>query len=124
METPSSSPVKKPSQSSVGALIVGILLLAIGFSGYVFFWPEYQNRQLLKHGVAGEGVIVEIHPTGNLYNDQPQVRVKIRVSASSTDPFEAETKMIINPVYLPQFQPGRMVRVKFDPRDHSKVAVE
>jgi hypothetical protein len=32
--------------------------------------------------------------------------------------------MIINPIYTPDFQPGKTVKVKYDKADPSKVAVE
>jgi len=32
--------------------------------------------------------------------------------------------MVISPVYLPQFQSGARLKVKIDPKDKRKVAVE
>lgn len=68
--------------------------------------------------------VMQIEPTGTLYNSQPQVILTLKVDPAEGEDFTAQTKMVINPVYLPQFQPGANVRVFYDANDHSKVAVD
>lgn len=97
---------------------------AFGFTLYSLFWSEYQREQLIKRGVPGTAVILNADPTGSVYNSQPEVRLRLRVSPAEGGTYEAETVMIINPIYAPQFQPGKTVKIKYDREDRSKVAIE
>ncbi len=109
------------------ALGAGIVFLVVAFAGtmlFSFLAPECERDELLKTGVAAKGVILGIEDTGNRYNDQPQVILKVRVEPEGGETYETETKMIISPVYLPQFQPGARVNLKYDPAERTKIAVD
>lgn len=110
--------------AALGAAIVAVAVLGVGVMLFSFLGPECARDELLKTGVAAKGVIVGIEDTGNRYNDQPQVILKVRVEPEGGDTYETETKMIISPVYLPQFQPGARVNLKYDPADRMKIAVD
>lgn len=104
--------------------IVLIVMVPLVFGLFFTFWPEYQRSQLIKNGVAASGTILSIQPTGTTVNDQPQVSIHLNIEAADGEVFEADTTMIINPVYLTEFQPGKHVQVKYDPDDKTKVAIE
>lgn len=104
--------------------VAAIMLFTFGISGYFLFWPEYERSELLKNGVPANGEIVSIEPTGNIYNDQPQARIAVKVVTDSGEAFVATTTMIINPLYAPQFQPGKKVKVRYDANDRAKMAIE
>lgn len=123
MPTPPPSSQKKLSPRGV-QVIVAISLAVFLIPAAIFFWPEYQRSQLIENGLPAEATILEIRPTGSTYNDQPQVRIRLEVRPEGGAAYAAETEMIINPVYLPQFQPGKIVRVRYDADDPSKVAIE
>lgn len=112
----------KPRSRMIGVAAIALVVALVPL--YMFLWPEVEREQLVKTGVSAEGRIVSIEPTGTVYNNQPQVNLRIRVVPTDGEAFEAETKMIINPVYLPQFQPGMKVKVRYDAEDRSKIAVE
>ena len=101
-----------------------MVALMIGGMLYLFLFPEYEQDQLRKTGLPAKGTIMSIDDTGNRYNDQPQVNVHLRVEPEGKPKYETDVTMIISPVYLPQFQPGKTVDVKYDPQDPSKVAIE
>lgn len=108
-------------------ITIGIfVLVAIGLVIPLFFmfYPEYQRDQLLKSGVQAQAEIISLDPTGSWYNNQPQVDVRVRVTPEDGEPFEATARMIINPVYMPQFQPGKTVQVRYAAEDPSKIAIE
>ena len=100
---------------------LGILLLL------VFFVPTFlrdrEERRILRDGVATTARVKDIRPTGDLHNDQPEVRIIVEVTAEAGEPFEAEITTFMSPVYLPRFQPGAVVEVRFDPNDRRKVAL-
>lgn len=115
---------KKPAGRWGFLIPVVILLVGFGIPGFLFFWPEYQRSQLLETGVPAEATILGIAPTGNTFNDQPQVEIRLEVRPADGAAYEAETTMIVNPVYLSEFQPGKTVQVRYDAQDPSKVAIE
>jgi hypothetical protein len=125
--TPKSAAPGSTDKTANSKLTIGIfVLVAIVFIIPLFFmfWPEYQRDQLLKNGVPAQAEIVSLDPTGSWYNNQPQVDVHLRVTPEAGEPFEATATMIINPVYMPQFQPGKMVQVRYDAEDQTNVAIE
>lgn len=130
---PATTPAPKPGTTAQydaktkGIITLGIIVLAaVGliFPLFFMFYPEYQRDQLLKNGVPARAEIVSIEPTGNWYNNQPQVDVHLEVTPEEGESFEATATMIINPVYMPQFQPGKMVQVRYDAEDRTNIAIE
>ncbi len=107
-----------------GLLIAGFILATTAVPLYFMFYPEYERSQLIKNGLSAEGIIVSIEDTGNRFNDQPQVKVTVDVQPKNDSAFKAAAKMIVSPVHLPQFQPGKKVQVRYDPADPSKIAIE
>lgn len=118
------APYDKRTKMMITVGVSIMLLLGVALPLFFVFYPEYERDQLIKNGTAASGVITNIQPTGNIVNDQPQVKVTVRVTTDNGETFESIATMIINPVYIPQFQPGKNVKVKFDPADRSKMAIE
>lgn len=125
---PSSSVTPLSDEDNTSAKTAGWIVLfvfvVVGLACIWMFYPEYRLKQILKTGIPAEAVITDIHPTGSTYNDQPQVELTLRVASSTDGSFVTKSIMIINPVYLPQFQPGRLVKIKYDRRDHGRAAIE
>jgi hypothetical protein len=130
---PSNPPVQAvsvppPRDAKTNAIIVaavGVMLaLGLALPLFIFFYPEYQREQLIQNGLPAQAEILDIEPTGSTYNDQPQARIRLLVTPETGESFEAETTMIINPIYAPQFQPGKRVKVRYDGADKTKVAIE
>jgi hypothetical protein len=103
-----------------------IVLLVAGLFSYMFV-PEVlsylREKKTLETGVKATAVVVEMIDTGNRFNKNPQVRLKIEVRPEHQTPFHAEITMIISVVELNRFQPGSVLTVKYDEKDHSKVAL-
>ena len=104
-------------------LVFAILALAIIPIAF-FLYPEFERAQILDNGIAAPGTIIKVEDTGQRYNDQPQVNVWVQVEPDKEEPYEAMTKMVISPVYIPQFQPGKRVHVRYDAEDRTKIAIE
>lgn len=101
-----------------------IILFAFLYTLYSLFWPEYSRNKLIREGVQANGIILDADPTGSVYNSQPEIRFRLRVSPADGREYEAETDMIINPIYAPQFQPGKTVKVRYDQQDRARVTIE
>ncbi len=111
---PGCSPIVIP-----GVIFSVVLLLAL-----VALWSYYDNDQLLRKGLPGEAVVLEIEDTGNRYNGQPEVRLLLEITPQKGATFRSEARQTISPVYLPQFQPGAHLEVRYDPKNHKKAAIK
>jgi len=84
---------------------------------------EQHVANILRSGTAAKARIDDIRPTGNIHNDQPEVTISMQVQPPAGDPFAAKCVTFMSPVYLPRFQPGAVVDVRFDPKQPSDVAL-
>lgn len=103
------------------ALIVFMAFFGSSFFRMIFFGS---SEKILKTGLPARATILEIEPTGTYFNNQPQVRMLLEVNTATGENYQTEHKEIISPVYLPQFQPGAELVIKYDPKDRKKVAIE
>ncbi len=123
--TPVVSPGTPARDSRVGVLIVVLILVAsLGMIAYFFIWPSYQRDQLLQNGIQAEGTITSIEPTGSVVNSQPVARVTVTIRPTGGTAYTAVTKMVINAIYAPQYQPGKKVLVRYDKENPSEFAIE
>lgn len=123
--TPVRSPAPAAGGSKFGVLIVVFILAAsLGMIGYFLIWPSYQRDQLLQNGIQAEGTITAIEPTGSIVNSQPEARVTVSIRPTGGTAYTAVTKMVINAIYAPQYQPGKNVLVRYDKNNPSEFAIE
>ena len=104
-------------------LVFVILALAI-IPIAIFMYPQFERGQILDHGIQAPGTIIKVVDTGHRYKDQPEIKVWVQVEPDKMEPYEAMTKMVISRVYIPQFQPGKRVRIRYDADDGTKIAIE
>lgn len=119
-----SVPRSQTSPRGMWVFFAIIMFAAFAFTIYNVFFPDYRQQQIIKSGLPAMAEVLDADPTGNVYNSQPEVRLRLRVSPPNQPSYEAMVEMIINPIYAPEFQPGKMLKVKYDKDDKSKVAVE
>jgi hypothetical protein len=98
------------------AVTVGAIILARRAFG--------PNQKVLKEGLSGEATILQIRQTGLMVNDQPQAALTLEVRVPGWESYEAEIKMVIPIVNVPQFQPGAVFPVKVDPNNRNKVVLD
>lgn len=124
--TPPPAPRQVTQLSNAASALIILFFVAVTVVpvGYFLVWPNYVRSQLLKNGLQAEGTIVRIEPTGTYVNDQPQARITVEVRPTEGQPFQAETKMVINALYVPLYQPGKRVLVRYDENDHTKMTIE
>ncbi|MBZ0272701.1 DUF3592 domain-containing protein [bacterium] len=113
-----------PKRPRIAILIAFFILIGAAVPLFSLVGPECHSERLLKTGTPAQGTILSIDDTGNRFNDQPQVRIRLTVEPPGGAPYETSVKMIISPVHLPQFQPGKRVKLRFDPGDPRDVAIE
>ena len=107
------------------AVVGAVILVAVGaFLMFGTLGQEGGREEILRTGKPADGTILGIEDTGNRYNDQPEVILSIEVRHPDGPSYRAQARMILSPVYIPRFQPGAEVKLKVDPEDPSRVAVE
>lgn len=82
------------------------------------------NRHVLTTGRSAEATIVDLEDTGTTINQNPLVRLVLDVQPSDQPAFRAETERVIPRLQVPQFQPGAVVEVKYDPESQAVAVVD
>jgi hypothetical protein len=83
-------------------------------------------RELQASGIAAEAEILSIWETGIKVNDEPVIGLKVTVKPPDGRPaYEATIpKSLVRFVDIPQFQPGKVIAVRIDPKNPSIVAID
>ena len=86
---------------------------------------DKRNREIISFGEAAKAIVTKYTEMGiNVNGNNPAVTLGLKVMPRSGAPFDAEAKGVIAHQSIPRFQAGREIHVRFDPRDHSMVAIE
>jgi hypothetical protein len=86
--------------------------------------PQVDRKKLLEKGEPAEATILKVEDTGVTLNEiYPQIKVLLEIRPAGRPPYQAEIKMLINRLDIPQFQPGMVVPVMIDPRSPNGVAI-
>jgi hypothetical protein len=81
--------------------------------------------ELRANGVLARAEILEIWDTRWTINDDPVIGMLVRVAAVDRLPFEARIeKTTISRLAVPQFHPGNVVLVRYDPERPEVIAVD
>ncbi len=117
-----------PSDATVqankkGALIyAGLMVFVLPFALFFLFGPDDDDR-VREHGIPALGVVEAIEDTGNRFNDNPQVEMRVRVEREGQPPRVVEIDGILSVVEVPQYQPGARLDVRVDPEDPAHVVI-
>jgi hypothetical protein len=96
-------------------LTFGLMFAAMAFLFGTPILAGFRNRRVLRNGRTGEGRILSVAQTGVYINNNPMMRITLEVTPLDGRPFEAETERLISIAQIPQFQPGAVVPVRYDP---------
>lgn len=106
--------------------IVVVVIIAVVF-GLVFLpmiRGSMRSSKLMQTGVSAQAQILKVWQTGMSVNDQPQLGLLLQVQPTDGTPsFQAEAKKVVPLVQIPQFQPGGVLEVKYDPANPKEVAI-
>ena len=79
---------------------------------------------LLMAGLGLDARIVRLVDTGTSINDDPVVEFILEVTPDGAPAFDASTRGLVSRLDIPAIQPGTIVRVKYDPDQPSRVALD
>jgi hypothetical protein len=105
------------------AALAGVGLL--GCTGLMTSVGGGMTKELEQAGVSATAQILEVWDTGWTINDNPVIGMKVRVQPGDRPDFEATIeKTTVSRIAVPQFQPGNLIPVRFDPQNPAIVAVD
>jgi hypothetical protein len=104
-------------------LLLPLSGLALGCA--MFDTGRSEAKDLQRVGVAAQAEILSIGETGLTVNANPVIRLDVEVRPADRPPYQATIKrLLVSRLEIPQFQPGRVIPVRFDPRDPSRVSID
>jgi hypothetical protein len=84
-----------------------------------------EAKGLQAGGVAADAEVLSLWDTGITLNQDPVIGLKVQVRPKDGQPYEATiAKSLISRLDIPRFQPGKVIPVRFDPKDPSRVAID
>lgn len=113
----------------IAAPIPGTIMTVVMCSIFYFTFksvlgPEVEARKILENGVDAEATILEVNETGWTVNDIYYiVNFVVEVRPKDQPSYKAKIRGMISRLTMPQFQPGSIVPVKYDPNNPQKVAL-
>jgi Short C-terminal domain len=81
-------------------------------------------KQLRQTGTPGTATILEMTQTGVYINENPQVKLKMRIEATGIPPYELEKRVTVPMIALGVLGSGRPLTVHIDANDHNNVAID
>ncbi len=106
------------------ALLICVLLSGCAIHLIDHMTGEDEANRIRNSGLPATARVLELRDTGMTLNQNPVVSMRVEVHADGVPPFEATLKAVIGRLDVPRVQPGAEVPVKFDPKDHSRVALD
>jgi len=102
-------------------MVAGILvvLLIVGFVLAI----RSRGSDLLRHGLAGTGIILSVQQTQEKVGSAPVAKVLLDVTPDLGPGFQAIARQVISPSNSYLFEPGRQVPVRYDQTNRSKIIV-
>lgn len=82
-------------------------------------------EQMLKvSGVPAVATVKDVRDLGIDVNADPMVLLELEVVPAGASPFEAEMSVTPSRLVMQTVQPGMTLRVRYDPKDHSRLIVQ
>jgi hypothetical protein len=102
------------------------MAVALGLAAYYVVMIRRATRaeRLKREGIPGEGRILEMTQTGTYVNQQPRVRLKLRIEAPGVPAFEAEDTYTVPLIALGALTGGRALRVYLDRADPARFTID
>jgi hypothetical protein len=95
------------------------LILSVFLIFYISCVITKNYKYVNKIGEPAEAVVLDISDTGITINDNPKVRLKLKVYPKDSEPYEATVSQVVSRVTIPRV--GDRVYVKFDPNNPGNV---
>jgi hypothetical protein len=110
----------------VGALIAVIVVIGVSVLLYKrVFQPvtRTNGHDLIAGGREAEALILEARQTGLTVREQTEVELLLKIHPLHQQPFEVRMRSAVYRLDASLYQPGAMLKVKYDPADPSRIQI-
>ena len=107
---------------AVGFLIASLAAITSGIVGAVSGGSRRDWK--IGEGVVGTAVIEGFDDLGSSINDDPGVRLRLRVQVGSEAAYPVQTEAFVPRLYVGLLTAGRPLRVWVDPENSSDLAID
>jgi hypothetical protein len=106
----------------IGQIWVGVSLLLLLIFG-ALSRAGAKAARIRREGIQGTATVLGMEQTGVYINEQPQVRLKLRVEAQGLEPYEVEKNEVVPMIALPSLGAG-VLPVAVDRADRGNVEID
>lgn len=106
-------------------LLLGVAGLASSCGTFQTLGTSQYTSELQQIGVPAQAEVLTIEDTHEAINDNPIVRLVVEVRPADRQPYQATVdRLVVTWLQAFQVQPGKIIAVRYDPRDPSHVGVD
>jgi hypothetical protein len=113
---------------TIPSIFIGQIWVAVSvFLAFVYLWigrTAARADRLRATGVRGQAEILQMTQTGAYVNNQPRVKLRLRISAPHIAPFEDEKTMTIPQIFLGRLTVGGPLTVVMEPDDPKSYVID
>lgn len=103
--------------------IIGTILLVSGLVFVPWMCDSINDDNLRRTGLPARAIVLGADDTGNRYNDNPEVELRLRVLRDSAVTYDLVIRRVISVVNLVNIRKGDTIDVFIDHQDSTNVAV-
>jgi hypothetical protein len=107
----------------IGQIWVFVALILIGVFGLIARGQAAKDR-IQREGIRGTARVLSAEQTGVYVNEQPQMRLKLRVEAPGVTAFETEQRMVVPFIALATLGSGRPQTAYLDRENHDNLVID
>ena len=104
--------------------LLGIIAVAVSFvivAVSLFSVYRLMNPPEIKNGIAARAEVLEVSDTGTTLNENPQIKLLLKIKKPDGSTYEAEVKTLVSRLNAANVRPGCQADVKFDPNNPKRV---
>jgi hypothetical protein len=103
----------------LGIVAVGVSLIIVA----VVLVSLYRvlNPPEIKNGIAAKAEVLEVADTGTTLNENPQIKLLLKIKKPDGSTYEAEVKTLVSRLNAANVRPGCKADVKYDPANPRRV---
>jgi hypothetical protein len=113
---------------TIPEIFIGQIWVAVSaFLAFIYAVITARGRaaaRLRRDGLPGRATILEMTQTGTYVNQQPLVKLKLRIEGTGIEPFETEKRIVVPLIALGTLSNGRPLTVFVDPHDHEEFTID
>lgn len=117
------------TNESITLVVITLISVPLFLLAFIVIRQSFKDTRetkfILKYGESFDATVSSIQKTNTEINGHPEVFIGLTIPREHADPYRAIIKTAIYMVNIPQYQPGRKVKVKvLETNGKIKVALE